>query len=112
MKIQAKEILIIIMGVAITIILTILFENKLIDVGNFSSKDVLILVVVAIIAIVYIIYKRIGEIDEDIENIRKDYYKLDERLKISNQLINLEARVIALEKGKKWQQKMIQLKRS
>mgnify|MGYP001562740396 FL=1 len=55
------------------------------------------MITIGISAIIYVVYKRIGEIDKDIEDIKTDYNKLNERLKIHNQLINLEARIIALE---------------
>ena len=78
--------------------------NKKIDLENFSLQDILILIIIFTTVIIYVIYKRIGEIEGDIEDGKKDYKKIDERLKIHKQLINLEARLIVLEKeqnGKK-----------
>ena len=105
MKIQAKEILVILIGIVGTLILTISFENRLINLGSITLQDILILIIISIIAIIYVIYKRMDEIEDDIENIKKDYNKLDERLKIHKQLINLDARLIALEKEKNGKKK-------
>lgn len=97
MDISAKDYLLIIFGIIGTLILSIVFGNKLSNLGSFSLSDILILITIGISAIIYVVYKRIGEIDKDIEDIKTDYNKLNERLKIHNQLINLEARIIALE---------------
>ena len=98
MNIQAKEILILTLGVIATLILTVLFENNIINLESFSSKDVTIITIIAIVMIIYVLYKRIEEIDNEINNTRKEHKKLEERLKIHNHLINIEAKLIALER--------------
>ena len=100
MKIEAKQILIILLGIVGATIITILSKNELTGFENLEFKDIFILLVLSVSAIIYVIYRRIGEIDGEIENVKKNYEKLNERLKINNQLTNLEARLIYLERNK------------
>jgi len=100
MKIQAKEILLLILGIAFTLILSLLFGDKLNNPQKLSFLDIIILIGLVIIFIVFFLYKKIREVDVDVNSVRKNYNKLNEKLKIHEQLINLEARIIALEKGK------------
>lgn len=99
MKIQAKEILIIAIGI-ITLPLITIFSKyfKFINLENPTPNDIFILLILVVIVIIYVIYKRTGEIDKEIDDIKQDYDKLNEKLKIHSQLINLEARIISLEK--------------
>ena len=100
MKLAVKEIVVLLIGVSITLSLTIFSQMDLLRFENFN--DTFILFFVAIGAIIYIVYKRIGEAEEEIDKVKEDYFKLGERLKIYEKFINLEARLIALEKnGKK-----------
>ena len=97
MDLSAKDYLSIFIGIIATLIIAFLFGNKINNVGTFSLSDTLLLLVLGIIAIIYFVYKRMGEIDEDIEDSKKNLSKLDERLKIYKLLINLESRIINLE---------------
>jgi|SRR3989344_1580258 len=99
MNVQAKELLIILIGVIISLIITIFFQDN----EEISIENIFILLIVAIAFIIYVVYKRIGELDEEIISTKEQYKKLEERLKIHQQLINIEARLIVLENknGKK-----------
>jgi len=96
MKIRAKELFIILIGTAIPLILTIFFGNKL-SIDNASLENIFILLIIAVSFIIYVVYRRIGELGEEIDLTKEEYKKLEERLKIHQQLINIEARLIALE---------------
>lgn len=99
MNVQAKELLIILIGVIISLIITIFFQDN----EEISIENIFILLIVAIAFIIYVVYKRIGELDEEIISTKEQYKKLQERLKIHQQLTNIEARLIVLENknGKK-----------
>ena len=97
MKIQAKEILIIILGVLVTFVLTILSENKLSNFGNFDINT-LVPLFVLVAAIIYVVYKRIGEIDNELDRVKKEHKHLNEKLKIHEKLIDIISRVMALER--------------
>lgn len=100
MELDAKELLIIFLGIAGTLIFTLAFGNKLANYENLSSFDYILLLILSVIAVILVIYKRIGELGKDIEDVKKLYDRLDERLKIHDKLINLEARIISLENYK------------
>jgi len=102
MKIEAKELFIILIGTAIPLILTLFFGDKL-SLDNPSLENIFILLIIAVIFIIYVVYRRIGELGEEIVYVKEEHKKLEERLKIHQQLTNIEARIIALEdkNGKK-----------
>ena len=99
MNVQAKELVIILIGIVASLLLSLLFPNY----EEFSMENIFILLIVAVAFIIYVVYKRIGELDEEIISTKEQYQKLEERLKIHQQLTNIEARLIALENknGKK-----------
>ncbi|HLA23220.1 MAG TPA: hypothetical protein VJZ93_01655 [Candidatus Nanoarchaeia archaeon] len=103
MKISSKDILVSSLSIVGAFLLTILFGRKLPQLESFSFYDILLLVAIAVAVLVYVIYKKIGEVEMEIDFLKNDNAKFNERLKINDKLINLEAKVIALEKyyGKK-----------
>jgi len=87
MDLSAKDYLSIFIGIIATLIIAFLFGNKINNVGTFSLSDTLLLLVLGIIAIIYFVYKRMGEIDEDIEDSKKNYQNWTKDLKYINCLL-------------------------
>ena len=83
----------------VSIFLALLFPSP----EEISLQTVFVIITVAVIVIIYVVYKRIGELGEEIVSTKEQYQKLEERLKIHQQLTNIEARIIVLEgkNGKK-----------
>jgi len=98
MGISSKDYLLILLGIIGTLILSLTFGNKLNSLESFSLSDILLLTVIGISAIVYFIYKRLGEIENDIDEFKKDYIKLNENLKKIEDLINIKVDIIELQK--------------
>src|SRR4030042_6482921 len=98
MKIQAKELLLTILGVIFTLILTLLFGDKLNSPERFSFFDIFLLLIFVISFIVIFFYRKIGEVDEDIKKLDKEQKRLDERLKINEQLIDMKADIKELQR--------------
>jgi hypothetical protein len=103
---KAKEIVLFFMGIIglplLSFMLTYFNFNLKFNLSNFLKiSDVLIILVIYTIIIVFVIYTKIRERDEDINEIKVEQKRLGEKLKIHQQLIDLEARVITLEKGGK-----------
>jgi len=107
MRLSAKEWLIIFVGFIITLFFMIVSFNisfNKIDISSILIIIISLFVISVVVAFVFgIIYKRIGEIDKVLDEQEINQKRLEEKLKIHEILINLEARVIALEKqyGKK-----------
>ena len=101
MAINSKELAIILLGLIGSSIFAIFIFQKGFGLNNLQSFEWLILFLVAIIAIVVIMTRRIGEVGSELDDQKKIINKLGERLKMHEQLTNLEARIIALEKGDK-----------
>ncbi len=97
MEIKAKEILIIFISLIGAILLAIISQNKVVDFSNLSFNDFIILFLITISSLIFIVYKRIGEVDNNVDNVKNKYNKLNERLKFYINLTRLEARIIALE---------------
>jgi len=106
MAISAKEIVILLLGVIFSIFLFFVPLSQLIQsiTKEISTTDIAIGITLFIVIIVVylLIIKKIREVDEDIKKINIEQRRLDEKLKIHEQLINLEARIITLEKGGKY----------
>jgi amino acid permease len=99
MKVKAKEILIILLGIIGTWIFTIFSKYfQLINIENLSQNDILILLIIAVIAIIYVVYKRIGEIDKALENQEIKQKELEEKLKRTEQLIDIKADIKDLQR--------------
>lgn len=101
MNINAKETLIILIGLTGTILTTIILKNSWLNFETFSLINISIIVIVGIIALIYIVYKRIEELEEEIEKTNAKNKELDKRFKIYAELTKLDARLIALEKNGK-----------
>lgn len=99
MTVTSKEIIMIILEIAIGIIITLLIPRWNIDIE--SLKDSIITISVAIItasAIIILVYKKLNEVDEELTCIKKEQEKLGEKLKIHEQLIDMKVEIKELQK--------------
>ena len=100
MAISSKEITLLFISLVAAVILSF-FLPKFLNWKNLDIMDLFIFLILVVIMIIWVIYTKIREVNDDLDQQKMEIKKLDERLKIHNQLVNLEARLIALEKGGK-----------
>lgn len=102
-RLSAKELTIILIEFLIAILISFLFSK----INFFDNNKILysiitliflgLIFIIILVLILWIIYRRIGEIDEALDEQEKGQKKLEEKLKIHEMLINIESRLIALE---------------
>jgi len=66
----------------------------------FGEIGLILLVFAVSTFLIIIFYKRTGEIEQELGIIKREQEDLDERLKIYDKFVQLEARIIALENRK------------
>ena len=93
-SLKSKDIIILLIGLVISIVLTSLSFLKTIEVNNFITiYIVLILILIIIGGFLWAINKRVDEIEKDLNNQKFEQKRLDEKLKIYERLSIIEAKL-------------------
>ena len=99
MRLDSRELTILVVNFVIAIFLMVLVPKLNIS-SSVVSLILVIGVVIIIIALIFgIIYKRIGEIDKALETQETKQSELEEKLKRSEQLIDIKADIKNLQGG-------------
>jgi len=99
MVISSKEIIIIIIELILGGIITFILSKLNINPG--SLKESILTILIAIITssvVIYICYKKFKEVGEELDNQQIEHKKLDEKLKIYEQLIDMKVDIRELQK--------------
>lgn len=98
MVITSKEMIVVLLGIVGSAILAIYLKIEIFDINKLGPKDVIIILGLAIIFTIIIFYKRIKETENEVEKQEKELKRLDEKLKIYEQLINVKVEIKELQK--------------
>ncbi len=103
---KTKEIILLLISIIALPLLSFIFTyfnfNLKFDLNNFLKiSDLLIILLIYTIIIVFVIYTKIKEVNGDIDEIKIEQKKLNEKIKIYQEIGYLKARVDLLEKGGK-----------
>lgn len=99
-RINSKELIIIIIGLVISIIIT-LFSTFADKINLFSFGTIYFILIIAlliILALIWAFHRENNEIKEELEKQELEQKKLVEKLKIHEQLIDMKAEVKELQK--------------
>ncbi len=94
----SKDIVGILLSIVGAAIFALLLGQQKIDIQNFQATDVLVILGVAVIAIVLVFYKKINEINDEMSNQADEQNRIEEKLKIYEQLIDMKADIKELQK--------------
>jgi len=99
MTISSKEIILLIIGVIVSIILTLFPLLKNIKLYSFETVyGILIITLIILGVLLWAFHRENNEIKEDLENQKTEQTKLGEKLKIHEQLIDMKAEIKELQK--------------
>ena len=98
-KITAKDIIIILIGIIGTLLLSLLIPQEKLIKFNFNVNDYFWMLALSIIAIIYILYRKTNEINEELIKYDNNQKRLEEKLKIHEQLIDIKAAIKELQKN-------------
>ncbi len=95
---DSKDLTILIIGFILSIIATVIFSFK-IELNQISILYAIITIIsIAILLVIWILYKRLRETENDIISLANEKDRLNEKLKIHEQLINIKADIKYLER--------------
>ncbi|MFH1585712.1 MAG: hypothetical protein ABIB79_03010 [archaeon] len=101
MTISSKEVIILVIGLIGAVLLAIILKLQPFDFNRLQISDLLLIFFVSIISIIIIVYLKINEINKELDDQKLNQTKLNEKLKIHEQLIDIKAEIKQLKEVKK-----------
>ena len=94
MAISSKEIVIILLTIISPILLGLFIKNIDFNIDRLKESITTgIIIIIATSTVIIIFYKKIKEVNKELENIKTEQTKLDEKLKIYKRLAKIEEKI-------------------